>query len=164
MNPYDVVIVGAGIMGASAAYEMASRGATVALIDQAALPNPQGASVDHSKIFRFAYPDPLYVRMALEALPLWRALEQESALPLLDAAGLLMIGSREDAFETQTYQALRAQGLATEMLSAEAATARFPQFNKEAFSFAAFDPSGAILRAERAVRAAIDLARRRGAE
>jgi N-methyl-L-tryptophan oxidase len=162
MKIYDVAIIGSGIMGASAAYELARRGASVALIDQAALPNPQGASVDYSKIFRFAYPDPLYVQMAVEALELWRKLEEESATHLLDETGLLLIGNRADAFETHTYEALHSLNLKAEMLSGEEVITRFPQFNKETIAFAVLDPSGGILYADKAVQAAINLARKFG--
>jgi N-methyl-L-tryptophan oxidase len=164
MEIYDVAIIGSGIMGASAAYELARQGASVALIDQAALPNPQGASVDYSKIFRFAYPDTLYVQMAVEALTLWRKLEEESATHLLDEAGILLIGNRADSFETQTYEALRSLNLKVEMLSGEEVVARFPQFNKEAIAFAVLDPSGGVLYADKAVQVSIELARKFGAE
>jgi monomeric sarcosine oxidase len=164
MKTYDVAIVGSGIMGASAAYELARKGASVALIDQAALPNPQGASVDHSKIFRFAYPDPLYVRMAVEALRFWRELEQQSATPMLAEAGLLMLANRAAGFETQTYEALGSQGLAAQLLDSAEVCERFPQFHKAANAFAVFDPSGGILHADKAVQATINLARRFGAE
>jgi monomeric sarcosine oxidase len=164
MKIYDVAIIGSGIMGASAAYELARRGAKVALIDQASLPNPQGASVDYSKIFRFAYPDPLYVRMAVDALAFWRKLEQQSSTRLLVEAGLLMIGSREDGFEMQTYETLHSHGLAPELLDGGEVVSRFPQFNKDAISFAVLDPSGGILYADKAVMASINLARQFGAE
>jgi monomeric sarcosine oxidase len=163
MKIHDVAIVGAGIMGASAAYELARRGANVALIDQASLPNPQGASVDYSKIFRFAYPDPLYVQMAIDALALWRALEEAAGTRLLDEAGLLMLGNQADSFETQTYEALRSLGLEAEMLNGEEVAARFPQFNKAVIPFAVFDPSGGVLYADKAVQASINLARKFGA-
>jgi monomeric sarcosine oxidase len=162
MTSYDVAIIGAGIMGASAACEVAREGASAALIDQAALPNPRAASVDHSKVFRFAYPDTLYVRLAVEALALWRELEQESGERLLTPTGILLIGSKEDSFETRTYDALRSLGLEAEMLSSSEVVARFPQFNADSFDYAVFDPSGAILHAEKGVRASIELARRRG--
>jgi monomeric sarcosine oxidase len=164
MKTCDVAIIGSGIMGASAAYELARRGASVDLIDQAALPNPQGASVDYSKIFRFAYPDPLYVRMAVESLAFWRELEQQSATALLVEAGLLMLANREGGFETQTYEALRSQGLAAELLDGAEVAARFPQFHNAANAFAVFDPSGGILYADKAVQATLNLARRFGAE
>ncbi|MBI3652344.1 MAG: N-methyl-L-tryptophan oxidase [Acidobacteria bacterium] len=163
MKAYDVVIVGGGIMGASAAYELAQKGASVALLDQATLPNPQGASVDHSKIFRFAYPEPLYIKMAVESLGLWRKLEQKAETRLLIDAGLLLLGNREGAFETQTYEALQALGLEAEMLKGEAVASRFPQFNQEASAFAAFDPSGGILYADEAVALSLRLAQKFGA-
>jgi sarcosine oxidase len=50
------------------------------------------------------------------------------------------------------------------MLESNEVWARFPQFNAEAFAYGVYDPSGAILDAEAAVRALIELARRRGVE
>ena len=41
---------------------------------------------------------------------------------------------------------------------------RFPQFNTAAFAFGVYDPSGAISHAETAVRALLDLAKRRGVD
>jgi monomeric sarcosine oxidase len=161
---YDTVIIGAGVMGAAAACEVARDGATVALIDQAALPNPRAASIDHSKVFRFAYPDPLYARMAVDSLKLWRRLEADTGRPLLTQTGLLMTGHTEPSFETESLEVLQSLGLEVERLTGYEAARRFPQFNGDAFPYAVFEPSGAILHAERIVNALILLARRRGAE
>jgi N-methyl-L-tryptophan oxidase len=149
-------------MGAMTACELSRGGAKIALIDQSALPNPDGASFDHSKVFRFAYPDSFYARLAVEALKLWRELEEESGTRLLEPTGVLMIGRDESSSETETYNALRSLELEAELLGSSETARRFPQFNAEAFEFAVYDPNGAILYAERAVRAALDLARRRG--
>jgi len=164
MQTFDVAIVGAGVMGAAAACELAREGARVAMIDQSAMPNPRAASVDHSKVFRFAYPDPLYVKLAVDALNRWRELESETGARLLTQTGALLIGKREPSFETECYEALRSLGLESEKLDSRQASARFPQFNSSAFAYAVYDPSGAILHAETAVRALIDLARQRGVE
>ncbi len=158
----DICIIGAGVMGASAASEVARCGATVVLIDQAALPNPLAASVDHSKVFRFSYPDPLYVRMAVDALRLWRALEEETETRLLTETGLLLIGRDQPSFETRCRDALRSLDLEAEMLDSDETTQRFPQFDKEAFRYSILDPSGAILHAEKSLRSLIDAARRLG--
>jgi monomeric sarcosine oxidase len=162
MTGYDVVIIGAGIMGASAAVEAARRGAKAALLDQSSLPNPRAASVDHSKVFRFAYPDPLYARMAVDALALWHTLEEEAGERLMTRTGILLLGSGEDSFEAKTYDVLRGLGLEAELLAGSEVAARFPQFDRGSFDYAVFDPSGAILHAERAVRASIGLAGRSG--
>jgi monomeric sarcosine oxidase len=163
MQRFDIVIIGAGVMGAAAACEVARSGARVALIDQSQLPNPRAASIDHSKVFRFAYPDQLYARLAVDALGGWRAIEEETGAQLLTPTGLLLMGQAESTLESETAAALRALDLGAEMMTSVEAAARFPQFNPAAFAHAAFDPSGAITHAERAVQTMIGLARRRGA-
>ena len=100
MPDYDIAIIGAGVMGAAAACEAARGGATVALIEQSSLPNPRAASIDHSKVFRFAYPDPLYAQMAVDALSRWRLLEEESGARLITPTGVLMIGKQLDSLES----------------------------------------------------------------
>lgn len=151
-------------MGAAAACELAREGAKVALIDQSSLPNPQAASFDHSKVFRFAYPDPFYVSLAVDALERWQALEDETATKLFTRSGALLIGKHRPSFETHCYDAMRSLNLDADILNTDEVAARFPQFNAEAFSYAVFDPNGAILHAEVALRAMIDLAKRRGVE
>jgi glycine/D-amino acid oxidase-like deaminating enzyme len=73
-----------------------------------------------------------------------------------------MIGRDQSSSEIETYQALRSLDLEAELLDSAAAARRFPQFNSKAFEFAVYDANGAILHAERAVRAALELARQRG--
>ena len=162
MRKLDVAIVGAGVMGAAAACELAREGATVALLDQSAIPNPRAASVDHSKVFRFAYPDPFYVRLAIDALDRWRELESATGARLLTQTGALLIGKREPSFETECYEAMRALGLESEKLDSRRVGERFPQFSTRAFAYGVYDPSGGILHAETAVRALVQLARQRG--
>lgn len=162
MLTFDIIIIGAGVMGTAAACEVARSGARVALIDQARMPNPRAASVDHSKIFRFAYPDALYARLAVDALNHWRALEEETGARLLTPSGLLLMGKAESSVENEIAATLRALGLEAEVMTSVETVARFPQFNPEAFAYAVLDPSGAITDAERAVKTMIALARQRG--
>ncbi|MGA9768439.1 MAG: N-methyl-L-tryptophan oxidase [Blastocatellia bacterium] len=162
MHSFDIAIIGAGVMGAAAACELAREGASVALLDQSTLPNPRAASIDHSKVFRFAYPDALYAQMAVDALKLWRSLEEETGARLLTDTGVLMIGREQSSPEAETYETLRSLGLRVERLDSRETAARFSQFNPEAFGFSVYDPSGAMLHATTIVRALIDLGRRRG--
>jgi len=161
MHTFDVVIVGGGVMGASAACELEGDGATVALIDQSLLPNPRAASVDHSKVFRYAYPEPFYVGLAIDALKRWHDIELKTGIHVLTQTGALLLGRREPSFELDCFKAMRSLGVESEKLDSPEATARFPQFNSNAFAYAVYDPSGAILHAETAVRALIDSARSR---
>lgn len=162
MRGYEVIVIGGGVMGAATACETARRGARVALIEQTDVPNPRAASIDHSKVFRFAYPDALYAELAARSLDGWRLLEQETGARLITQTGLLLIARQEDSVETACYNTLRSLGFEAEILGSRDVALRFPQFNADAFSFAVFDPSGAILHAEAAVRAFFDLAKRLG--
>src|SRR2546423_496519 len=87
---YEVIVVGAGVMGCATAYHLAKRGRRVLLLEQFAVGHELGSSHGHSRIIRLAYDAPDYVRLAQAAYPLWRALEQES-----DAALLLQTGGVE---------------------------------------------------------------------
>ena len=158
MQIFDIIIIGGGVMGAAAAYELAVDGARVALIDQSQLPNPKAASVDYSKVFRFAYPEELYVSLAVDALQRWRKIELHTGKHLLTQTGALLLGRHDPSFEIDCYNAMRSVGVQVEKFDSRESTDRFPQFNGNAFAYGVYDPSGAILHADTAVRALIDAA------
>ncbi len=83
----DVVVIGAGAMGSSTAWWLARRGVDVVLLEQFDQGHVRGSSHGGSRIFRFAYPEPDYVALAQRALPLWRELEADAGVPLLDTTG-----------------------------------------------------------------------------
>ncbi|KAL2756038.1 hypothetical protein ACRALDRAFT_2106189 [Sodiomyces alcalophilus JCM 7366] len=70
-----VLIVGAGNFGAATALYLAThhKDKAVTLVDKTDLANPCAASHDINKIVRDEYDDPLYMRLMLEAMPLWRS-------------------------------------------------------------------------------------------
>lgn len=84
----ETVVVGGGAMGAATAWQLARRGHDVALIERFEPGHRNGASHGASRNFNVAYSDPTYVRMLVEALPLWRELEAESGTPLLELVGV----------------------------------------------------------------------------
>ena len=51
----DVLVIGAGIFGVTAARELKSRGYSVIVLDTSPLPNPLAASSDISKVVRIEY-------------------------------------------------------------------------------------------------------------
>ena len=149
-------------MGAATACELSGKGLRVALIDQSPIPNPRAASVDHSKVFRFAYPEPFYVSLAVDALARWRELEASTGVSLLSHTGALLIGRSEPSYATQCHDAMTSSGVETRMLDRRQIGELFPQFDNRSFAYGVYDPAGAILRAEPAVRAMVSLARQRG--
>jgi monomeric sarcosine oxidase len=104
------------------------------------------------------------VKLAVDALRRWRSLESDTGTKLLTHTGALLLGRRRKSFETECYEALRSLGLEAELLESRDVRLRFPQFNADALSYGVYDPSGAILHAERAMRALIDRAKQLGVE
>jgi sarcosine oxidase / L-pipecolate oxidase len=68
------LVVGAGVFGASTALHLIRKypSATVTLIDRT-VPCQAGASWDWSKVVRADYTNVLYMKMALEAMELWKS-------------------------------------------------------------------------------------------
>jgi len=155
-----VVVVGGGAMGSSTAWWLARRGADVTLLEQFERGHDRGSSHGTVRIFRLAYADDLYVRMALAAEPLWAELEAEADDDLLERTGALDHGDSERI--NAVSAALARNGVRHELLGADEAMARWPGFRVE--GPAVFQPDGGAVFADRTVRAAQDVARARGAE
>ena len=74
----DLIVVGAGLAGSAAARAAAGRGMDVVVLEAFGPGHRKGSSHGSARIFRRAYPDPLYVRLAGQAGILWRVLEAEA--------------------------------------------------------------------------------------
>ena len=119
MQRVDVVVIGAGAMGSATAWWLARRGRSVALVEQFEQGHARGSSHGASRIFRYAYADPGYVRMAQAALPLWRELEDDTDTALLEITGGLDHGV--PALVGPVASAIAACGVEHEHLTPDAA-------------------------------------------
>ena len=158
MADADVVVVGAGVAGAAAAYALAREARDVLLLERFAVGHDRGSSHGSSRIFRLTYPEPGWVRLAQEALPLWRELEAESGETLLELTGTLDLGDWRP-----NRAALAAAGARHEVLDAAEVERRWP-LRLAPGERALFQPDGGISHAERSVRAFAAAAVARGAE
>jgi monomeric sarcosine oxidase len=159
VRDFDVVVVGAGVMGASTARWLSRKPRRVALFEQFEIGHKRGSSHGGSRIFRFSYPDPHFVAQAQEALGLWRALEVEAGADLLTTVGGLDIGPGIAA----NAAALKACGVRHEWLDGRAAKDRFPMVNFPPGPVL-YQPDGAWIAADKTVAVSVGLARRAGAE
>jgi monomeric sarcosine oxidase len=92
MAQYDVIVVGGGVLGLSAAYNCAKAGKKVLLLEQYELFNQNGSSADFCRMWRVMYTGEYYAKMALATSPLWDQLEAELKRKLIDKSGLLNFG------------------------------------------------------------------------
>jgi sarcosine oxidase len=120
----DVLVIGAGAMGSATAWSLARRGRTVLLSEQFEQGHARGSSHGAVRIFRLAYDDVHYVRMAQEALPLWRDLEADCGEDLLELTGVFDHGPTESI--QPIANALAAAGASFERLHPSAAHERAP--------------------------------------
>ena len=88
-----VAVVGAGIVGAATAWQLARRGAEVVVHEQFESDHTRGSSHGRSRIVRLAYPDPEWVRLAVESRAGWEELEGETGSRLLELHGLVEIAA-----------------------------------------------------------------------
>src|SRR5438105_6541402 len=120
----DVVVVGAGAMGSSAAWWLAREGRSVVLLERFEPGHIRGSSHGRSRIFRLAYPDPFYVELAQRALPMWRELEDDAGTSLLTTTGGIDHGPAVSV--APVARALEERGARHELIGPEAATERWP--------------------------------------
>ena len=116
----DVVIVGAGAFGLSAAVALRRRGRTVRVLDAGPVPHPDASSTDISKIVRMDYgADEHYARLALEAMAGWRKWNEEVDRPLYHEVGFALLAHDPigaGGFEHDCLEVLGAMGHGVERL------------------------------------------------
>jgi sarcosine oxidase len=144
-----VAVIGAGVMGLATGWTLKRRGHETVVYEQFEVGNPRGSSHGRSRIFRLAYAEDEYVRLAQESLGLWRELEAESGSTLLELNGLVEIVRRLDE---STAPTLERCGVAWERLEADEAELRYPIRVPDG-SFVVVQPEAGIVRADRALAA-----------
>jgi len=167
----DVIVVGLGAMGSAALYQLARRGVAVTGIDRFAPPHDRGSSHGESRITRQAIGEgEEYVPFALRSHEIWRELEADTGRALLSPIGGLIIGRRTDAgihgqadFIGRTIAAAQRFGIEHDVLSADDAQKRFPQFRLAGDETCYYEPGAGFLRPELCIATQIDRAQALGA-
>ncbi|PIA43726.1 hypothetical protein AQUCO_01800051v1 [Aquilegia coerulea] len=74
---FDVIVIGAGIMGSCAAYQLSKHGQKVVLLEQFDFLHQLGSSHGESRTIRATYPEDYYSDMVIESSRLWEEAESE---------------------------------------------------------------------------------------
>ncbi|OBH32260.1 FAD-dependent oxidoreductase [Mycobacterium sp. E342] len=145
-----IVIVGAGVCGLAAAYELARRGEHAVVLERGVPFGEQSAGP--ARIFRIAHRRPALCQLALEARAGWQRWESElGAGSLLGPEGFIAAGACDDV-----AAAMAQAGAPFRWLDGAAIAARIP-FAAPPWQTGVLDPLGGSLGSHRALSA---LARR----
>ncbi len=145
----EIAVVGAGVNGLATAWALRRAGHDVVVFEQFELGHTRGSSHGRTRIFRLAYPEATWVRLAQEALEGWRELEAESGEELLVLNGLLEL-FRPGLQSSQA--ALEECGVECELLDRDAAEVRFGVSAADG-ALVLVQPDAGIVYADRACRA-----------
>jgi sarcosine oxidase len=156
----NYAVIGAGLMGAATAWQLASRGEEVVLLERTVPGNDQGSSHGSARIFRYAYADPFYARLVVRSERLWEQVERESGRELLLRCGAVDHGPGRDP--EQLARVLDDAGVEHVLCTAEQAAARWPQLLFD--TPVLYQPTAGVLDAGSTVEALVGLAVAAGAE
>jgi sarcosine oxidase len=150
----DLLVVGAGTMGAWTARLAQRAGRRTVLVDAYGAGHPRATSGGETRIVRASHgDDELYTRWSRRARDAWRALGDEAGEALFVEAGALWFGRRRDGFEAASAATLERLGIPVERLSAADVRERWPQIAIEDDELAVFEPEAGFVFARRAVAA-----------
>ena len=133
----SALIVGAGVFGLTAAWELAGRGWTVTTLDAGTVPRDTAASTDVSKIIRMDYGgDRLYTEMGEAAMRGWDRWNARWAPPLYHEDGFVLLAGapmQPGGFEHESYRLLAQRGHPVVRLSGLDRRALLPQWSERRY-------------------------------
>ncbi|KAF8376474.1 hypothetical protein PRIPAC_82903, partial [Pristionchus pacificus] len=158
---FDVIVVGAGIIGSTTAYHLQKAGKKTLLIEQFTLGHSNGSSHGKSRITKHAHGDAVYVALVTDATAQIRELEKKRGeqLIVVSETGGIIYGSTE--FMLKNKNTLAQFGKESELLTAYEARKRYPLYHYDEYS-ALVDPLAGVILANKWLAAFQDEYRKAG--
>jgi sarcosine oxidase len=164
-SQFDIIIIGAGAFGSSAAYHLSKTTKKVLVIDRYSPPHAFGSSHGQTRIIREAYfEDPIYVPMLREAYTRWDELERESGEKLFLKTGGLMLGNKESHVIQGTLNSAQTYNIEHEVLDDQSIKNQFSSFNPDEETMGVYEHNAGILFPEKCIKTTLGLAERNGVE
>lgn len=158
------VVLGAGAMGAAAAYHLARRGEPVLLLEQFTLGHDRGSSHGAARITRHSYADPRYARLMLDAFRAWRELEADAGENLYLRTGGVSFCPPTVDYVGRVEASLRAIDVPCRRMTGRELRRAWADFGGPDDTDAVFEPDAGMLSAARAVAVQTSLAQQFGGE
>ncbi|GAV62541.1 DAO domain-containing protein [Cephalotus follicularis] len=128
-DEFDVIVVGAGVMGSSTAYQLAKRGQKTLLVEQFDFLHHRGSSHGESRTIRATYPEDYYHDMVMESSLLWEEAQQQIGYKVYFKAQHLDMGPSDNNSLLSVVASCKKNGLPHQILEplqvAEKFTGRF---------------------------------------
>ncbi len=150
-------------MGSAAAYYLTRAGQRVLLLEQYEIDHTKGSSYGPSRIIRYTYDHPTYIKLSQAAYPAWRAVEEDAGEKLYIRTGGLNFGPQNDTMLQNTLNSVRLMSIPHEVLTAKEAQRRFPQFRFDDDMTVLYQSDSGMLPASKSVLAHVRMAKQRGA-
>ncbi len=167
-----IVVIGAGIWGASTALELCKRGERVTLVDAYGPGNSRATSGDETRGIRSSYGDrttsgDLWTAWARRAITHWREFDAEHAKDFgtrfFMTTGDVIMRTRDEPFLTKTREFWTQQKVQFEQFNGDEVRKRWPVINADDITIALYEPDAGVARARHATQATAAIAARLGA-
>lgn len=145
----DTIVVGGGVMGCAAAYQLAKDGQRVLLLERFTVGSRNGSSHGASRLWRLLHDGTDYVQLARAAYSLWRELEAESNQRLMQQVDGLDLGSGSALVGFRAT--MESAGVSFEELERDEIIRRFPHFALPEDTVGFYQTDYGLLAADRCV-------------
>jgi sarcosine oxidase len=169
MFDFDTAIIGGGISGMSAAYYSSARGMKTLLLEKNSFRNDIACSKGNSRFFRIMYSSEESARLAEIALSLWRQLEEELGVTLIDKTPLLFMGDKEcgntvEGDFSNLDKVMDRMGIPYEKLNSSGLKEKFPIFHNIPDSYEGYiQKDCGVINVQNALKGFQKLAEQKGA-
>jgi sarcosine oxidase subunit beta len=163
-QPYDAIVIGAGVMGASIAFHLAERGLRTAILERTV--TASGATGHSSGLVRMHYDLAAESELTFKSYQLyfshWK--ERVGGECGFQQTGFLQIAKREHEDRLRGNVANQQKiGINTSVIPVEEVRRLFPDLVTEHFDFAAYEPDSGYADATLTTNSFIEAAKRNGA-
>jgi sarcosine oxidase len=162
---YDVVVIGLGIMGASALFHVSRPGLRVLGVEAGGCLHDRGSSHGDTRIFRRAYWEgERYVPLLNRSLQGWLEVDEATHGAVARRTGGLFVGSADSAVVQGSRETAARCGISHEYVDSAEVGRRFPAFHLAEDAVAVYEPDALMLFADQARLGYLSMAVGAGAE